>query len=83
MLFLLIFTIQAGIFGGAVIDGVFLEDHPLILLESGDFKTGVNVLLGTNQDEGALAALAVYPSYLLADEAPHMNRSDFQREVCV
>ena len=38
-------------------------------------------MLGTNQDEGAIYALGVYPNYILSDDAPHMNKSDFLREV--
>ena len=61
-------------------DGIFLTDIPINYIERGEFKNA-NIMLGTNEDEGALNALGVYPEYLLADEAPHMNRSDFLREV--
>ncbi len=72
---------QAELFGGATIDGEFLTDLPINYIERGEFKN-VNILLGTNQDEGAIYALAVYPNYILAEDPPHMNRSDFVREVC-
>ncbi|XP_072020499.1 acetylcholinesterase-like [Amphiura filiformis] len=73
-------SVVAGVYGSATVDGVFLDDLPMNYINRGDFKN-VNIMVGTNQDEGALNAIGVYPDYLFADDPPHMNRSDFLREV--
>ncbi|XP_054749902.2 uncharacterized protein LOC129255582 [Lytechinus pictus] len=56
-----------------VIDGVFLPDHPELLVQTGQFKR-TNIIIGTNHDEGTAWALAAFPQHINNNEKPHMYR---------
>eukprot|EP00057_Strongylocentrotus_purpuratus_P020334 XP_011674808.1 PREDICTED: cholinesterase 2 [Strongylocentrotus purpuratus] len=56
-----------------VIDGVFLPDHPEVLVQTGQFKR-TNILIGTNHDEGTAWALSAFPRDINSNEKPNMYR---------
>ncbi|XP_071941270.1 cholinesterase-like [Antedon mediterranea] len=61
-----------------VVDGKFIPDHPQNLIKRGEFSK-VDVILGTNLDEGTYWLNRIYDSnQLLNDEPPFMNRTYFQ-----
>ncbi|XP_071950771.1 acetylcholinesterase-like isoform X2 [Antedon mediterranea] len=45
-----------------VIDGLFLEDRPEVLITNGEFKRNANIIVGTNEDEGTYLFL-LDPAY--------------------
>ncbi|XP_072020277.1 cholinesterase-like [Amphiura filiformis] len=63
----------------AVVDGDFLSDKPLNLLQAGNFFQG-NILLGTNKDDGTLNAAFAYPDQL-PRRNPYSDRERFESEL--
>lgn len=63
-----------------VVDGVLIPDKPIYLLESQQFKN-VDILIGSNKDEGHLLALRAYPTYRFRDRPPFMAYEDFHSKL--
>ncbi|XP_072021099.1 acetylcholinesterase-like [Amphiura filiformis] len=60
-----------------VIDGYFLHDTPQNLLKNNEFAA-VDIMLGTNKDEGSSYALGAFPEAFNARTPPPMNRSLYE-----
>ncbi|XP_071826398.1 cholinesterase-like [Apostichopus japonicus] len=63
-----------------VVDGVLIPDKPLYLLKSRQFKN-VDILIGSNKDEGDLLALRAYPTYIIRDRPPFMSYDEFRTRL--
>lgn len=61
------------------VDGIFLTDMPVILLESGQFLN-TDILIGMNKDEGSYFLLYGSPGFSLKGESL-INRDQFQQGV--
>ncbi|KAJ8036602.1 Acetylcholinesterase [Holothuria leucospilota] len=60
-----------------IIDGVFLIDHPEVLMQTGQFKH-TNIIAGSNKDEGLFFGLPVYPAAFSAFNPPSMDRDTYE-----
>ncbi|KAJ8021730.1 Acetylcholinesterase [Holothuria leucospilota] len=60
-----------------VIDGVFLIDHPEVLMQTGQFKH-TNIIAGSNKDEGLIFGLAEFPAAISAFNPPPMDRDAYE-----
>lgn len=65
-----------------VVDGYFLTDKPANLIRKKDFAP-IDLLLGTNADEGSLFALRYNPTYFLRDIPPPMSFEEFRENIPV
>ena len=63
----------------AVVDGEFLSDTPANLYSTGQYNH-VNILLGTNADEGTSSVLVgpYYEQYFTSEVAPFISRDVFE-----
>ncbi|PIK61045.1 putative cholinesterase 1 [Apostichopus japonicus] len=67
---------------GPTVDGKFLDESPITMIQRGDFKD-CPVIVGFNRDEGTLFMLSSFPDYALTEEAPVINQSSFNMLVTV
>ncbi|XP_071839928.1 cholinesterase-like isoform X1 [Apostichopus japonicus] len=67
---------------GPTVDGTFLDESPITMIQRGDFKD-CPVIVGFNRDEGTLLILTSFPDYALTEEAPVINQSSFNMLVTV
>ncbi|XP_033121774.1 cholinesterase 2-like [Anneissia japonica] len=63
------------IYPGPVVDGIFIERSPEILIQNEEFKTDTNIIIGTNKDEGTSFYFNL-PDYLSPD-TPKVSKSEF------
>ena len=53
-----------------VVDGEFLPQKPNDILKSGDFKQNINLMIGTNEDEGSFILTQFYDRIKYSHESP-------------
>ena len=63
-----------------IVDGVFLEESPLVSLRNQTYKK-TNLLLGSNKDEGYYFILYYLTDLFRNEENVYINRRDFFRSV--
>lgn len=61
---------------GPTIDGVFLQESPLIMTERGDFKH-CPMMIGVNKDEGTMNILVTFPESYISSEPPFISKTKF------
>ncbi|KAJ8036345.1 Acetylcholinesterase [Holothuria leucospilota] len=65
---------------GPTIDGVFLEESPVIMTERGDFKH-CPMMIGINKDEGTLNILFLFPESYTSSIPPFISKTKFNEMV--
>ncbi|XP_782312.4 carboxylesterase 5A-like [Strongylocentrotus purpuratus] len=63
-----------------VVDYAFLPDIPMEIVRRQEFHK-VPTLIGTNEDEGTLIALRVYPLYVVRPNPPNISLSEFRELI--
>ncbi|XP_071945423.1 cholinesterase-like [Antedon mediterranea] len=58
-----------------VVDGVFIENSPKVLIQNGEIKRNATIIVGTNEHEGTLFFLYA-PVYFTPDQ-PEVSKSEF------
>ncbi|XP_033121778.1 acetylcholinesterase-like [Anneissia japonica] len=68
-------SVGINVYPGPVVDGIFIESSPEILIRNGEFKADTKIIIGTNKDDGTLLYLYL-PDYLTPD-TPKVSKSEF------
>ncbi|PIK49733.1 putative cholinesterase 1 [Apostichopus japonicus] len=72
--------LEAQIRFGPTVDGTFLDESPITIIQRGDFKD-CPVIVGFNRDEGTLSMRISFMEYAFTEEPPVINQSSFNMLV--
>ncbi|PIK57375.1 putative cholinesterase 1 [Apostichopus japonicus] len=65
---------------GPTVDGTFLDESPITIIQRGDFKD-CPVIVGFNRDDGTLSMRISFLEYAFTEEPPVINQSSFNMLV--
>ncbi|XP_071825867.1 acetylcholinesterase-like [Apostichopus japonicus] len=65
---------------GPTVDGTFLDESPITIIQRGDFKD-CPVIVGFNRDDGTLSMRISFIEYAFTEEPPVINQSSFNMLV--